>query len=154
MQVRLDNQYRACCALYNLLHKYDGRGAGKRWAGALDRARKVSPDIVDPEATRAPCTDPYQDEYDAEGLSDAAAASLRAAYRAQQSKVRQREATAMEVIRRDFDASGVGFLPTCRDDQLTMTEGTEMQGCWGQLRRKLVSHYTWARAKKLLMWLF
>ena len=150
--MRLDNQYRTCCALYNLLHAYDGFTAGVRWGRTLAHARRVASDIIDPVASRHTTNDELHDEYMAERLTDFQAATLRAQYRAQAGRCAARTQFAMDVISRDFDASGCGFMPINRDDALTDLE--ECVAGWGELRRKLVAHYTHARAKEKLWWLF
>ena len=163
LQERLDNQYRACCALYNLLHEYDGYTGSVRWASTLAHAREVSADIIDPVANRAPCADALHDAYMAERLTDAEAATLRAIYHRQDRLCSARTAFAMDIIARDFDASGVGFMPATHtplivdplaDPDGILTESAECLQGWGELRRKLVTHYTYARAKKRVFWLF
>ena len=163
LQERLDNQYRACCALYNLLHEYDGYTGSVRWASTLAHAREVSADIIDPVANRAPCADALHDAYMAERLTDAEAATLRAIYHRQERLCSARTAFAMDIIARDFDASGVGFMPATHtplivdplaDPDGVLTDSAECLQGWGELRRKLVTHYTYARAKKRVFWLF
>ena len=70
-QGRVCNQYRACCALQNLLHDHDGMGAGERWETELDKVATVIPSYMKgPAAKNRSGGDSYEEEFDNEAWDE------------------------------------------------------------------------------------
>ena len=115
---------------------------------------RIAPTHVYPTARHVPAADPaLQQFFDEELIDELPLARLRHAMRVHVAKVDGRTRHAMRVIRADLDASGVGFSNASAPAGAATATRTEMQA-WSSLREKLVSHYTHARAKKHVFWLF
>ena len=141
-------------ALYNRLHSYDGRSGSERWADALASMNRIAPTHVYPTATHVPAADPALEQFfDGEQIDDIPLARLRESMQFQLAKVDGRTRHAMQVIRADLDASGFGFSSGTAPHVSATATKPEMQA-WATLREKLVSHYTHARAKREVFWLF
>ena len=148
-QEAVDNQFRACCAIYNMLHEIDGLGAGQRWTGALTAATLT-------QSVRLFGNDaPYDDGYDSEVLSDEDLDRLRQRYAQQHERVAARVGAAIRLINHDFDASHVGFLAPVGDADSDDEGATEVQiePGWAELRHKLVAHYIQATARREVQWI-
>ena len=152
-QEAVDTQFRACCAIYNMLHEIDGLGAGQRWSGALTAATLTQSARLFGNGTS------YDDGHDSEVLSDKDLDRLRARYAQQHERVASRVGTALRLILHDFDASHVGMIApvlNCGADGDSDDEGTTemlIEPGWSELRHKLVAHYVQATARKEVQWI-
>ena len=107
-QDRVSNQFRACCALQNLLHDHDGMGAGVRWETELENMATTIPTFTkDPAAHNRSGGDSYEAEFDTEKWDEDEVEELRRRYR---KRAEYEGGCAAElVIDEEFDASGVGW---------------------------------------------
>ena len=144
------NQFRACCALYNLLHELDGFQAHQRWGAELALAKLFAQPSDDQVVPRTYGEGSYLDEYDAQELTDEDLETLHRQFTRKSKRHSARMQIVQQALGADFDASYVGTNPATdlSDDP------TEVDDDWATLRNKLVGHYAMATAANLVRWLF
>ena len=146
------NQFRACCALYNLLHELDGFQAHQRWGTELALAKLFAQPSADQVVPRTYGEGSYLDEYDAQELSETDLEILHRQFNRKSKSKRHsaRMQIAQQALEADFDASYVGTNPATDLSE----DFTEVDDDWSTLRNKLVGHYAMATAANLVRWLF
>ena len=144
------NQFRACCAIYNLLHTYDGFQAHQRWGKELAAARIFAQPADAALVPRSYQEGSYLDDYDDQVLSEKDLEILHKQFTRKSAAHKARMRVAQKALSEDFDASYVGTNPlTDLGDDVT-----EVEGDWSSLRNKLVGHYVVACALKIVQWIF
>ena len=144
------NQFRACCALYNLLHELDGFQAHQRWGTQLALAQLFAQPSDDQVVPREYAEGSYLPEYDAQELSADDLDILRKQFTRKSKRHTARMKIAQQALAADFDASYVGTNPATDLSE----DFTEVEDDWSTLRNKLVGHYAMATAQDLVRWLF
>ena len=144
------NQLRACCAIYNLLHEYDGFQAHQRWGKELAAAKTFAQPQEAALVPRSYEDGSYLVDYDDQVLSKKDLEILHKQFKRKSAAHKARMKVAQQALSEGFDASYVGTNPlTDLGDDVT-----EIEEDWASLRNKLVGHYVVACALKYVRWIF